>query len=193
MIDGNIGGQTPLGPDGAEALLLPLATRAGLNTAEALSIASAVRWLVSERRDPDRILSEHFVRDLHRRMFAGVWRWAGEYRRSGTNLGTTWFTIPVEVRSLIDDTRVWRDTNMEPDRLAVHFSHRLVSIHPFVNGNGRHSRLAADALARSMGRPTLNWGRSTITTPGATRQRYLDALRLADGGNIEALLAFARS
>jgi Fic family protein len=36
---------------------------------------------------------------------------------------------------------------VEPvDQIGIHFHHRLVSIHPFPNGNGRHARLIADVL-----------------------------------------------
>jgi hypothetical protein len=57
---------------------------------------------------------------------------------------------------------------------------------------GRHARLTADVLARTMGRPVFTWGGANIAWEGNFRSSYTDALRAADKNNIEPLLAFAR-
>ncbi len=126
-------------------------------------------------------------------MFGEVWAWAGEYRRSDKNLGVAWFEIPIHVRRLLDDAAHWLAMEMEPDRAAIMFGHRLVSLHPFANGNGQHSRLASDCLTRALGRPSFTWGGGGIEPPGPTRARYLAAVRAADAGDIGDLVAFARS
>lgn len=186
-------GQMPLDPDEAEGLRLPVATRDGLNRVEAENIAEAVRWLSGLRPTPDTVLDEAFVRDLHRRMFGRVWRWAGTWRRTDTDIGVPWFEVPVHVRAVLDDTRAQVAGGIDPDEVAVRFGHRLVSVHPFANGNGRHSRLAADLLAAALGRPVFSWGEwGDLIAPGERRRRYLDALRTADGGDIIPLLRFAR-
>ena len=79
------------------------------------------------------------------------------------------------------------------DELAVRFGHRLVAIHPFPNGNGRHSRLAADLLVMQRGGRPFSWGRSSLVDAGETRTLYVSALRQADRGDYADLLAFARS
>lgn len=188
-------GQTPLDPDAAAGLRVPVATREGLNRVEAENIAEAVRWLARRRSmTPDTILDETFLRDLHRRMFGRVWRWAGEFRRTDTNIGAPWFEVPVQLRLLLDDTAAWITSGMDADEVAVRFSHRLVSIHPFANGNGRHSRLAADQLAIALGRRPFSWGAAAdLTSAGERRQAYLDALRAADAGDIAPLRTFARA
>jgi len=44
-----------------------------------------------------------------------------------------------------------------------------------------------------MGKSRFDWGRNSLIEVGETRRRYIDALRAADGHDIEPLLAFARS
>jgi Fic family protein len=81
------------------------------------------------------------------------------------------------------------------DELAVRFHHRLVSIHPFPNGNGRHARLATDLLVHDLDQPAFSWGRGIdLTSPSETRSQYLRALRTADRDLDYSLLReFARA
>ena len=128
-------------------------------------------------------------------MYGDVWRWAGTYRRSNKNIGVDWWQVPTEIAALIGDGRYWLESGtLAPDELCVHFTHRLAShVHPFPNGNGRHSRLVADALAVSLGEQPFTWGQRLELAPGELRRRYLDGLRSADTGDIAPLLAFARA
>ncbi len=185
-------GQTPLDPDEAEGLKLPVTTRAGLNAVEAENVAAAVAWLGGRRLREEDVIDEGFVRELHRRMFGQVWVWAGSYRRSDKNLGVPWFEIGVHVRRLLDDARVWLAAGTSPDESAVLFGHRIVSVHLFPNGNGRHSRLCSDCLARALNRPHFSWGARSFRTGLEARPHYLDALRAADGGDVAPLIRFAR-
>ena len=153
--------------------------------------ARAQDWALGRKRDP---LSDKFVRDLHRRMLGEVWRWAGKYRLSERNLGIAFYEIPVAVRQLLDDTKAWIEYKAyPPDEIAVRFHHRLVQIHPFPNGNGRHSRLMADLMAMSFGHERFSWGRGSLRDAGAMRQRYIAALQAADIHDMGPLLAFARA
>ena len=109
-------------------------------------------------------------------------------------MGIAWWEIPVALRQLLDDTKAWIEYNTYlPDEIAVRFHHRLVRIHPFPNGNGRHARLIADLLAMRLGRERLSWGRESLRDAGAMRQRYIAALQAADHHDIGPLLAFARA
>jgi Fic-DOC domain mobile mystery protein B len=140
------------------------------------------------------VLNERFVKDLHRRMLGDVWRWAGKFRISERNIGIDHWQIPVALRQLLDDTKAWiQYKTYPPDEIAVRFHHRLVRIHPFPNGNGRHSRLMADLLAMQLGRERFSWGRQGLRHPGAMRARYIAALRAADEYDVSFLLAFARA
>ena len=183
---------TPLTPE--EMLdLIPshIAYRSELNAAEQGNILRAQTWALSRRRD---LLSEKFVKDLHRRMLGEVWRWAGKFRTSERNIGIAHWEIPVALRNLLDDTKAWIEyKTYPPDEIAVRFHHRLVQIHPFANGNGRHSRLMADLLAMQLGGARFSWGSESLGDAGTVRTRYIQALTAGDHHDIGPLLAFARS
>jgi Fic-DOC domain mobile mystery protein B len=183
---------TPLTPEEMRELIpAHIAYRNELNEAEQENIARAQDWAFGRRRD---LLSEKFIKDLHRRMLGNVWRWAGKFRTSERNLGIAHFEIPVAVRQLLDDTKAWIEfKTYPPDEIAVRFHHRLVQIHPFANGNGRHARLMADLLVMRLGGERFSWGSASLRDASDVRRRYIAALQLADNHDIGPLLAFARS
>jgi len=183
---------TPLTPEEREQLIPSYITlRHELNEAEQVNIGQALRWATSRKRD---VLDPGVLSVLHARMFGDVWRWAGQYRTTPRNIGVDAYQIPTGVRQAADDARYWVEhQTFPPDEIAVRFSHRLVAIHPFPNGNGRFSRLVGDLLARQFGRPPFSWGRANLVDAGETRARYVEALRAADAHYIQPLLLFARS
>ena len=185
-------GQTPIAEEERRGLKLPLLTQRQLDEAEQLNIEQALLWLLGKQLTPEDILSEDFIRNLHRRMFKNVWKWAGDFRRTEKNIGVSWVRIPRELRVLCDDARYWVAHDVYDRReAALRFKHRLVSIHCFPNGNGRHSRMMADALAENaFGQPAFSWG-AGLTAAGEARRRYINALRNADGGDMQALIDFA--
>jgi Fic-DOC domain mobile mystery protein B len=195
-------------PDGATPVsdqefkgLIPtfVATRADLNLVEQAGIAAARTWVA---RSPaahtvERVLSEQFIRDLHRQMYGRVWRWAGTYRTSESNIGVDPTRVPVAVRDLVDNARLWVAPGtawITPELACIRVHHQLVSIHPFPNGNGRHARLFADVLAQSVGVPPFTWGGADLNSSGPDRAAYLAALRRADRDpdDLDELLKFAR-
>src|SRR5260221_2900671 len=139
-------GQTPLNEEEKEGLMLRhIGTQRELNEAEQLNIEDTVQWTLQKKFNSSDILSEKFIRELHKRMYRDVWRWAGEFRQSDKNIGVDWKQIPMVLRGLIDDCKFWIDhMTFSEDEIAVRFKHRIVSIHCFPNGNGRHSRLMSD-------------------------------------------------
>jgi len=188
-------GATPLDPDEAAGLVPShITTQADLNAWEQANILQAVRWIARQKKHA--LLTEGFVRDLHRRMFDQTWKWAGTFRQSNKNIGVDWTQVAVKLRNLLDNTRFQIDHKVfEPDELVVRFHHQLVWVHAFPNGNGRHARLMADVLAQQLGRPRMTWGGADVelVSMGTVRDRYLKALREADQGQWSALIAFARS
>jgi Fic-DOC domain mobile mystery protein B len=169
-----------------------IAYRRELNEAEQENIARAEEWALSRRRRD--LLSEKFIKGLHKHMLGDVWRWAGKFRTSQRNIGIDYWLIPTELRQLLDDSQAWIELGTYPaDEIAVRLHHRLVRIHPFPNGNGRHARLMADLLAMRLGRERFSWGRESLRDRGATRTRYMEALRAADNHEIALLLAFSRA
>jgi Fic-DOC domain mobile mystery protein B len=188
-------GRTPLDEDEKEGLLIKsITTRGELDEFEQLGVEKAIEWTLRRKLSFQQILTEDFVKELHRRMFEEVWQWAGEFRITNKNLGVDKFSIGVEIKKLLDDCNYWieKKTFLE-DEIGVRFSHRIVSIHPFSNGNGRHSRLIADILVHhGLGRPIFSWGSKNLTKKGEARTHYLTALRDADENNYLPLIKFAR-
>lgn len=186
MFDGPEGA-TPLDPDEAADLVAThLHTRDELNLWEQENILQAAAWAARARLP---FLSEEAIRELHRRMFDRTWSWAGRYRTSDKNIGVFWATIPEEVRKLVDDGRFWVERGTFPlDEAALRLHHRLVKIHLFPNGNGRHARLWCDTLVRQWGRPPFAWRNRDLDHPGDARRAYIRALRAADGEDFAPLV-----
>jgi Fic-DOC domain mobile mystery protein B len=186
---------TPLAAEEREQLLQSWIThRADLNRAEEVNILDGAAWARGRRRRPADMLSTGFATLLHRQMFGDVWKWAGTWRTTARNIGVDAWRIGTDVAALLDDVRFWIEhETYPPDELAVRLHHRLVAIHPFPNGNGRHSRLMADLLVERLGRTPFSWGSGTLVNAGDLRRRYVAALRAADHHDIGPLLAFARS
>ena len=187
-------GATPLDLDESEALLLThISTRAELDRWEQENILDAIDWL--DRTKPAEILNEQFLRKLHQVMFRQVWRWAGHFRHSDKNIGGPWYQISTSLRNLCDDTQYQIINQIQaPDELAVQFHHRLVWIHAFPNGNGRHARLMTDTLLKNILEcEQFTWGSGDLRKSSDTRSIYINALRSADKGNYDQLRQFVRS
>ncbi len=189
-------GHTPLEEDEKEALLIhAIATRAELDEFEQHNIEEAVQWVFSKSLKPEKIFTGTFLRNLHKRMYDKVWNWAGQFRQTDKNLGISKWQIPTAVKALNDDALFWvKNNTYTPDEIAIYYKHKLVAIHCFPNGNGRHSRLLADIIINKIyNKPLFTWGTNNIVITGDSRSEYLDAVRDADHGDYENLLKFARS
>ena len=189
-------GQSPLDEDEKEFLLIKTITTHGeLDEHEQLNIEKAVQWTIQSRFKPEKILTEEFIKTIHKKMLGGVWAWAGKFRKSEKNIGVEWINIGVELKYLIDDTKYWiENKTYPPDEIAIRFKHRLVNIHCFPNGNGRHSRIMADIIIESIfGKDVFTWNHSNMVQADETRKKYIAAIREGDRGNIKPLLEFARN
>ncbi len=187
-------GATPLDPAWEADLIPSVGTMAELGEFEEQNILAALQWALKDRRLPTHLLTVHGIRRLHRRMFGDVWRWAGAFRIRDLNLGIDWGHVPIQTKLLCDDVAFWIEHHTFGwIELAVRFHHRLVSIHPFLNGNGRHARLAADLLLTYHDQPMLAWGKADLVTTTDVRAAYIGALKRADAGDLDPLIAFARS
>ena len=190
-----IDGQTPLSEEEKEELLIPtIATRGELDEYEQQNIEQAVLWTLSRSFKPDLVFTEDFIKALHKRMYGTVWAWAGEFRKTNKNIGVDKWQIQTELKQLLDDVKFWYANNTyNPDELTIRFKHRLVSIHCFPNGNGRHSRLMADlVIEKILKQPIYTWGAANLIKHGDIRKIYLNAMKLADKGDIQPLINFAR-
>lgn len=186
---------TPLNPDEIDGLRPKHLTKRGeLNQWEQENIQEALYWLEHERKGGP-ILSESFVCKLHEKMFNNVWLWAGQFRRTGKNIGVDWTAIPIKLRQLLDDVKYWIEHKMYlPDEIAVRLHHKLVWIHAFPNGNGRHARLMADILLTDvLEQQRFSWGSGNLIDTGKLRGLYISALKAADRNDYSLLKEFVRS
>ena len=186
-----VGAETLISPQERARLIPSLSTRAQLHEIERLSVNAARKWAMRDtvlrRSNP---LSEDFSRELHRRMFSGVWRGAGKYRATERNPGWEPHRIAEGMKMFFDDTEGWlRYSTFPVQEVALRLHHRLVSIHPWSVGNGRHARLIADIVVAANGEAPLTWGSKSSARPA--RDRYLDAIKVADTGDFAPLLEFA--
>jgi len=191
-----IEGQTPLDEDEKEGLLIKsLTTRGELDEFEQYNIEKAILWTLRKKWKPGYILTESFVKNLHKKMFGDVWSWAGEFRKTNKNIGVDKYRIGIELKILLDDSLFWLNNNTyDDDEFAIRFKHRIVKIHCFANGNGRHSRLMADIIiSQIFKKPEFTWNRFNLNKKGEARSAYLSALRQADAGDIGPLIIFAKT
>jgi Fic-DOC domain mobile mystery protein B len=191
---------TPLSEEERKGLLLPVLNRAELNRVEAENINQAMSWLFFSRRRlrPESVTREAWLKQLHRRMYSQVWTWAGQYRTTERNLGVPFWQVRLDMRDLEADVHAWLadtgGTRYGHDECAIRFGYRLVVIHPFPNGNGRWSRLAADALIVALGGSRFSWGGASLTGATQLRRNYITALGAADAASdFGPLMTFARS
>jgi Fic-DOC domain mobile mystery protein B len=189
-------GGTPIGADERETLLQTWITgRNDLNEAEQENIVKGAAW-ARRRRGGKAVdmLSDAYVKRLHKQMFGEVWKWAGTYRQTERNIGIEAYRIIAEVPVLFDDIRYWVEHGTYlRDEIAVRLHHRLTQIHPFPNGNGRLARMIADLLIERLGGEPFSWGGGNFVDIGELRAQYIAALKAADGHDIAPLLGFVRS
>jgi Fic-DOC domain mobile mystery protein B len=189
-------GQTPLDEEEKTGLLIPtVTTRGELDEFEQLNIQNAIEWTLKYKWKAEKILTEEFLLDLHRRMYGDVWGWAGAFRKSNKNIGVEHSKICVELKKLLDDAHYWlANDTYSPDEFAIRFKHRIVAIHCFPNGNGRHSRLIADIIIDQIfSLNVYTWGSSQLLKADVLRKIYIRALKEADKGLIRDLIKFAKS
>ncbi|MEW8626621.1 MAG: mobile mystery protein B [Candidatus Thiodiazotropha sp.] len=185
-------GTTLLDPDELDGLKFKhVSTRGELDQLEQAGLTEGLKWL-DKQKNPD-VLSEAFVLELHKRLFGSVWKWAGTFRRTEKNIGVDPIQVAIQLRQLLDDARYWVEHGTySPKELAARFHHKLVFIHPFPNGNGRHARIMADAvLTKLLNVPAIDWaGGYGLEAMNERRDQYIAALRAADGHDFSALLEF---
>ena len=191
LLPANIGA-TPLTDEERAGLKLSfVTTRDDLNAAEQQKIIKA-RSRAFKRKN--KVRNRDYLNGLHKRMYGDVWKWAGTYRTTGKSTGVDAYRIQTDLQEMLDNVSYWIEhETYPPDEIVARFHHKLVYIHPYPDGNGRHARLAADILLKEMGQKPFTWGRSNLRDAGEARKTYIDALRAADGRDYAKLLDFVRS
>ena len=187
-------GATPLDPDETEGLIpIHISTQAELNEWEQSNILEAHQWLGKHELNSKEVLDIDYTRQVHFKMFNKTWKWAGQYRRTNKNIGVDWPLIAVYFKQLLDDVnyQILHKT-YSVDEIAARYHHRLVALHLFPNGNGRHARLMADILLTSQNQNRFSWGLNMQQPMEIIRKGYIDSLRAADRHDFQALLNFVR-
>jgi Fic-DOC domain mobile mystery protein B len=190
-----IEGQTPLSEDEQVGLKISsITTREELDEFEQLNIEKAIQWTFGKKLKAEQLFSEKFIKDLHKRMYGEVWKWAGTFRTSEKNIGIKSYLIGVELKHLLDDAIYWtQNKTYNSQEIAIRFKHRLVSIHCFANGNGRHSRLMADLIMEKLyNEKFFSWGSTNLVKATETRTAYIKAVKKADQQDLLPLIAFAK-
>ena len=190
-----IDGQTLIDEEEKEGLLIEtISTKAELDEFEQLNIEEALQWVMGKKFKPKQVFTEKFICNFHNRMYGNIWGRAGTFRRTDKNIGVDKYQIPMQLKVLCDDVLYWIENDTYPsEEIAIRFKHRLVSIHCFPNGNGRHSRLMADIIIENLyGMMPFSWGAANLSEAGNT-QLYIKAVKRADQHEYQPLLDFARS
>ena len=187
-------GATPIDKNEIEGLKFKHITKKSeLDHLEQANITSGIQWML-KRKGSD-ILNEQYLKELHKKLFGDVWEWAGKFRTTGKNIGVDPYVISIELRKLLGDVEYWlTNKTFEPYEAAIRFHHKLVYIHPFPNGNGRHSRIMTDALLiKKCGLVAIDWSSGQdLDVTGDYRRKYICALREADKGNYDLLIEFTK-
>lgn len=174
-------GATALDAEVLQGLIPSLTTQGELDEFEAAGIARAILWARHSRTLKKDLLTASGLCLLHKRMFQETWAWAGHFRRRESNIGVSPEAIQNNLAILLGDVQFWLEKKTFPiEEIVARFHHRLVWIHPFPNGNGRFSRLAADLLMQQNTGNTFSWGREHLTRTSEKRENYIRALKLAD-------------
>ncbi len=191
------GAQTPLDEIEIYGLKIKtIATVGELNEHEQNNIEEVFQWALNRKIPVDTLLTREWIFNMHYRMFNKVWDWAGEKRTSNKNIGVDKYAIDPAIIYLLDDIKYWIDNRtFDAVEIAIRFKHRLVTIHCFPNGNGRHARLCADILIKQLtGRDSFTWGSHySMYQESELRSAYIAALKKADTGDYKPLIEFAGS
>src|SRR3954468_22432072 len=92
---------TPLDPALRGALVQTwVTTRADLNEAEEENIVKGAAWARRRRGGAETLLNDDFSKNLHKRMFGEVWKWAGGYRQNKLNIGIAPHVVAAEMPAM---------------------------------------------------------------------------------------------
>lgn len=158
--------------------------------AEAKNILSATLKCLGAKTIQDLAPFDYdFLLKMHKDMFGGVWSWAGEIRKVELNFGVRAYQVSSELKKLVDDLNYWHTHNtFDTIEISARLHHRAVVIHPFLNGNGRWSRMLANIYLKQNGLSPTKWNENQLAKENTNRDEYIKALKKADGGNYAILI-----
>lgn len=186
-------GSTPLDHDQIKGIRFEhLTTMGELDELEDLNIQKGLEWL--NRQKSEDYLSMEFLCKLHEKLFGDVWKWAGKFRTAEVNISKyRTYDVGPQLKNFFEDLKLWMTSEkMSWEEISAELHHRLVSIHPFPNGNGRTTRIFTEYFQRRNKLPVTNWKASLAHDPAERRKTYIKALQKADKGDFRALIEFMR-
>lgn len=126
---------------------------------------------------------------LHKDMFGDVWDWAGKLRHSELSIGVKAYLVGIEIKKLVDDLEYWhKNKSFDVIETASRVHHRAVQIHPFLNGNGRWSRMLANIYLKQNSLQPTKWNENLLSKENLHREDYIKALKKADNGDYSELI-----
>ena len=130
-----------------------------------------------------------FFVDLHKELFGDVWDWAGEIRKVKLNFGVKPYLVSTEIKILVDDLNFWHThKTFNTVEIATRLHHKAVVIHPFLNGNGRWSRMLANIYLKQNGLEPTRWNENLLAQENIHRSDYISALKKADNDDYSDLI-----
>ena len=154
---------------------------------EAVDHAEAFDYVrdLTDRREP---LTESVIRSIHALVLrrtrpddAGRYRSVQVFISGSRHVPPDAVAVPGLMRELLTWWRSSEEAHQHPVAVSAEFHARLVTIHPFVDGNGRTTRLLGNLLLMRHGYPPASW------TP-EERPEYYHALEAASlEGNYAAI------
>ena len=186
-------GSTPLDHDQILGIRFShLTTMGELDELEDLNIQKGLEWL-NRQKDPN-YLSTEFICKLHEKLFGDVWKWAGKFRTAEVNISKyRSYDVAPQLKNFFEDAKLWiHHGEMSWDEISAEMHHRLVTIHPFPNGNGRTTRIYTEYVQKRNNQPVTSWMASLGKNPQLRRDHYIKALRSADKGDFDLLIEFMR-
>lgn len=186
-------GATPLDHNQIKGIRFShLTTMGELDEIEDENIQTGLEWL--NRQKTEDYLSSQFLCKLHDKLFCDVWKWAGKFRTVEVNISSyRAFDVAPQLLNFFEDVKLWIPSGkMSWDEISAEMHHRLVSIHPFPNGNGRTTRIFTEYVERRNNRPVTSWKASLVDDPKKRRASYIFALKAADKGDFTFLIEFMK-
>jgi Fic-DOC domain mobile mystery protein B len=181
-----IPGETPIDRSGLRDK--SITNRRELNEAESRNIADAIyKYLIGALAPEDAAFDLVWALQLQAEMFGRVWEWAGRTRTVDLNLGVAWHQVETQLYSLLLNLPYWKDMPLIEQAARLH--HGAVAIHPFLNGNGRWSRMLANIWLKRNGSPPTIWPEQSVGEASVIRDEYLAAIKAADGMDYAPLIA----
>lgn len=186
-------GSTPLDLDQIKGIRFShLTTMAELDEIEDQNIQKGLEWL--NRQTTNNYMSMEFLCKLHEKLFCDVWEWAGKFRTVEVNISKyRSYDVGPQLKNFFEDLKLWMTSGkMNWDEISAEMHHRLVTIHPFVNGNGRTTRIYTEYVQKRNNQTPTNWKASMADRPKERRDLYIKALRSADKNDFSLLIEFMK-